>query len=523
MASNNNRLSPRQKMINLMYIVLTAMLALNVSSDVLNGFKQVEDGLERSTSNASLQNDALYQKLAAFNSQNPEKGGQWYKKSLDVKRETSQLYNYIDSLKTLIVKKADGKDGDVNNIERQDDLEAASYIMLSPAQRQGAKLRKMIDEYRTLISGFMTDSVKRATIENYLSTSIHSRNTRVHTPSLWETTMFENMPVIAAVTILTKIQSDVRYAESEALHTLINNIDEGDVRVNQLNAFVIPNSKNIMRGGKYSANIVLAAIDTTQRPAIYINGQRLPDENKGLYETYCGSTGIFDFQGYLEVPRGDGSMTRHEFSSSYTVVEPSATISATLMNVLYAGIGNPISISVPGIPNHAIQATMTNGTLTRQGDNWIAKPAKVGQEAVITVTATMDGRSQTVANTQFRVRQLPDPMPYIAYKDDKGYEQKYKGGKPFPKTRLLAAPGIQAAIDDDLLNVSYRVLQFETVFFDSMGNAIPEVSDGANFSQRQKNSFRRLSRGKRFYISRVRAVGPDGIERDLSPIEVIVN
>ena len=151
-------------------------------------------------------------------------------------------------------------------------------------------------------------------------------------------------------------------------------------------------------------------------------------------------------------------MTRHEFSSSYTVVEPSATISATLMNVLYAGIGNPISISVPGIPNHAIQATMTNGTLTRQGDNWIAKPAKVGQDAVITVTATMDGRAQTVANTQFRVRQLPDPMPFIAYKDANGYEQKYKGGKPFPKTRLLSAPGIQAAIDDDLLNVTYRVL-----------------------------------------------------------------
>ena len=114
-------------------------------------------------------------------------------------------------------------------------------------------------------------------------------------------------------------------------------------------------------------------------------------------------------------------------------------------------------------------------------------------------------------------------MPFIAYKDENGYEQKYKGGKPFPKTRLLSAPGIQAAIDDDLLNVSYRVLRFETVFFDSMGNAIPEVSDGANFSQRQKDSFRRLSRGKRFYISRVRAVGPDGIERDLSPIEVIVN
>ena len=136
------------------------------------------------------------------------------------------------------------------------------------------KLRKEIDDYRNLIGSLMTDSIKRAAIENYLSTTIHSGN-RTQAPSMWETTLFENMPVIAAVTILTKIQSDVRYAESEALHTLINNIDEGDVRVNQLNAFVIPNSKNIMRGGKYSANIVLAAIDTT-RPYTSTGNNSLP-------------------------------------------------------------------------------------------------------------------------------------------------------------------------------------------------------------------------------------------------------
>ena len=74
-----------------------------------------------------------------------------------------------------------------------------------------------------------------------------------------------------------------------------------------------------------------------------------------------------------------------------------------------------------------------------------------------------------------------------------------------------------------MLNVAYKVLSFETVFFDSMGNAIPEVSAGDKFSERQISSFRRLSRGKRFYISRVRAMGPDGIERTIAPMEVIVN
>lgn len=329
-------------------------------------------------------------------------------------------------------------------------------------------------------------------------------------------------PWVAAVTLLTKLQNDLRYAEGEALATLLANVDAGDVRVNQLNAFVIPQSRNVMRGSKYSANIVLAAVDTTQRPLIFINGKQL-DNNLGLFETVAGSTGTFDYKGYLEVPHGDGTVTRHDFASSYTVIEPTATISATMMNVLYAGIDNPMSISVPGIPTSAVSAVMTNGTLTRNGDSWTARPSKVGTNAVVTVTASIDGRPQTVASTTFRVRKLPDPTPYISFNDSKGNVERYKGSRPFAKTLLLAAPGIEAAIDDDLLNVSYKVLSFETVFFDSMGNAIPEVSQGDRFSQRQKDSFRRLSRGKRFYISRVRAIGPDGIERDLAPMEVIVN
>ncbi|MDE7442545.1 MAG: gliding motility protein GldM, partial [Muribaculaceae bacterium] len=243
----------------------------------------------------------------------------------------------------------------------------------------------------------------------------------------------------------------------------------------------------------------------------------------GLYEFVASRTGSFDYKGYLEVPHGDGSVTRHDFESNYTVIEPSATVSATMMNVLYAGIDNPMSISVPGVPSNAVSATMTNGTLTRNGDHWIARPSKVGQDAVITVTANMDGRQQTVATTTFRTRKLPDPTPFIAFNDSKGNPDRYRGGKPLAKSVLLSSPGIEAAIDDELLNIKFKVLGFQTVFFDSMGNAIPEVSDGASFSQRQKDQFRRLQRGKRFYISGVKAVGPDGITRDLSPLEVIVN
>ena len=522
MGSSSSRLSPRQKMINLMYIVLTAMLALNVSSDVLNGFTQVEEGLKRTNSNVEERNAAILNTLGAFAAQNPDKGQRWFDKATEVRDVTDRLYQQIDSLKQLIVVEADGSKADINNILNRDNLEAASYVMLSGTKPNGARLRESIDTYRTYIGSLMTDSVKRTNLDNTLSTAPVIRKGTL-APQSWEESKFDNQPVVAAITLLTKLQNDLKYAEGEALQTLLANVDAGDVRVNELNAFVIPQSRFVMRGGKYAANIVLAAVDTTARPEIYINGAKLPNDN-GLYEFNPASTGTFDYSGYLEVPHGDGSVTRHPFQSSYTVIEPTATVSATMMNVLYAGIDNPISISVPGVPSSSVSATMTNGTLTRSGDHWVAHPGKVGEDATVSVSAEMDGRPMKMTETKFRVRKLPDPTPYIAFTDNNGNLSSYKGGgRGIPKASLLAAPGIEAAIDDDLLNIKFTVKSFETVFFDSMGNAIPEVSNGSQFSQRQKDSFRRLSRGKRFYISRVNAVGPDGIERTLSPIEVIVN
>ena len=342
-------------------------------------------------------------------------------------------------------------------------------------------------------------------------------------PLSWEEKMFDNMPAVAAVTLLTKLQNDIRQAQGEALSSLITNVDIGDVRVNELNAYVIPNSNMVMRGGRYTADIVLAAIDTTQRPSVFVNGSRLTND-KGHLELTAGSVGNHEYSGYIEVVKGDGSIDRRPFRSSYTVIEPMATISPTMMNVLYAGIANPISISVPGVPMSAVQATMTNGTLTRNGDSWIAHPGKVGSEAVVSVTATIDGRAQTVSSMTFRVRKLPDPSPYISMKDAQGNTVHYKGSpKRISKAALMAADGLGAAIDDDILNVSYSVVSFSTVFFDSMGNAMPEVSAGASFSPRQKEQFKRLRPGKSFFISNVKAKGPDGITRDISPMEVSLN
>ena len=521
MPIQKKRVSPRQKMINLMYLVLMAMLALNVSSDVLNGFSLVSDSLNKSTQNASHVNNDIYEAFDEQMKNNPTKVKEWYDKAQYVRNISDSLYNLAEELKVAIVRESDGKEGDINNIKNREDLEASTQIMLAPGSGRGKELRMAINNYRDKIVKMVTDKEKREIISSSLSTEVPTKGRLLG--KNWQEYMFESMPTAAAVTLLTKLQSDVRYAEGEVLHNLINNVDVKDIRVNQLNAYVIPSSQTVVQGGRFSAQIIMAAIDTTRRPTIYIGGQPIKSEH-GLYETVCSKTGDFTLNGFIEVLNGDGETVKREFSQKYTVVAPSATVSADIMNVLYAGYDNPMSVSVPGIPSNKLNVSMTGGTLTQKGDgHYIARPTNPGGDAVFTVSAQNEGRTQEMGKFTFRVRKLPDPAPFIAYADGNGGTNHFRGGN-LSKQILMGTEGIGAAIDDGLLNITFRVQGFQTIFYDAMGNAVPFKSNGASFTDQQKNQIRGLARGKRFYITEVHAIGPDGIERTLDgAMEVKIN
>lgn len=515
MAIKKRPISPRQKMINLMYVVLMAMLALNVSTEVLDGFSLVEESLHRTTVNSASENKAIYGDFEAQMKANPQKVKAWFDKATAVKRMSDSLYNFAQQLKVAIVKEADGEDGDVFNIKRKDDLEAASQVMLAPGKGQGRKLFDAINSFRERILSMVADERQKAIIASNLTTTL-PKNAKTMGKN-WQEYMFEDMPVAAAVTLLTKLQSDVRYAEGEVLHTLVANIDVKDIRVNKLSAFVIPNAQTIVRGDKFSAQIVMAAVDTTQNPHIYIGGRQV-NLRDNTYEIVTSRTGDFNLTGYITMQNGNGDVIRRDFSQKYTVVDPSATVSADLMNVLYAGYNNPVSISIPGVPLTKVSATMSGGTLQPVGPGkYIARPSAVGQDVTINVLSLQTGTPRSVGQFAFKVRKLPDPTPYIQIGDN-----RFRTGG-LAKASIMSAQGINAAIDDGLLDIPFKVLGFETVFYDNMGNAVPMVSNGNAFTQRQRETFRRLSRNKRFYITRITAVGPDGIRRTLpASMEVIV-
>ncbi len=508
MAIKKRPVNPRQKMINLMYVVLMAMLALNVSTEVLNGFSVVEESLNRTTSNSSKENASIYEDFDAQMKQNPEKVKQWFEKAAMVRSMSDSLYNFAQELKEAIVKEADGADADVHNIDHKDDLEAATQVMLAPGKGRGGQLYNAINSYRERILKLVTDKKQQDIIASNLTTEVPKSQRALG--KNWQEYMFEDMPVAAAVTLLSKLQSDVRYAEGEVLHTLVSNIDVKDIRVNKLDAFVIPEKTTLYPGEVFNADIVMAAVDTTMQPEIYVNGTKI--NAKGKYSFTAGAVGDHSFSGYLITRNAAGETMRREFMQKYSVIPAptGATVAADLMNVLYAGFQNPMSVSVPGVPANAVSVSMSGGSLVAKGaGHYVATPAAVGKDVVFTVTANDKGKTRQMAQVTFKVRKLPDPTPYVVVGTD-----RFKGGN-MPKASLVAMDQLHAAIDDGLLDIPFRVLSFETVFFDDMGNSIPIASEGASFSGRQKDTFRKLSRNKRFYVRGVKAIGPDGIQRTL--------
>lgn len=293
-------------------------------------------------------------------------------------------------------------------------------------------------------------------------------------------------------------------------------LHNNDMRVNSIQAVVIPKTNSIFRGDSLHARIILAAVDTTHLPTVYLNDEKMTTTN-GLYSFLCNKSGLQSVDGKVVVR--DQSFPFHY---EYMVSDPSMVVAADLTNILYAGFDNPIHISVPGVSQNELIATMQGGTLTKKTDGqYVARPSKGVTTATVMVSYLKDGHSRPAGRMEFRVRQLPDPTPYIlAHEGDNIH--RYRGGR-ISRNLLLQDGKLSAAVDDGILDIPFRVNNFETIFFDGIGNAIPMTSNGASFSNQQQEAIRSLNTGKRFYISHVLATGPDGIQRRLeTSMEIII-
>ena len=515
--------TPRQKMIGMMYLVLTAMLALNVSTDILNGFTLVDDSLHSSIAASNTRNAKLYNDFQAANADNPEKTQEWFDKAIEVQKRADSLVNFIQDFKEHIAILADGqkkvdtrrgedgKGDPTRRIDGNSNLDVTAQYAIN--EKHGAELKEIVAYYRDYAAGLADqDAELRNSILQNLATE-RGWNAHEKDSCDWEIAIFDGMPVGASITILTKMQNDVRQTESQLIQYLMDRTDAGDLRVNKLNAYVIPNSNYVIRGGKYSAQIILAAVDSTQRPEYYIEGQRINDQ--GIYETAATGIGLKKYSGWIAYQNpSTGEMENLPFSSEYSVGEPAVTISNTDLNIMYRGYDNKFSISVPGVSNDKVKVSVNGAAVRQQSGLWIIKPGDNVKSVSISVSAELDGRMQPMGSREYRVKALPKPGAYF-----KSGEKEYSDGNISRGALLNSAATVIASYGPDgLLDLPYQITRCKVNI-----NGVLTEARGNRFTADQRSRLEKLKMGAIVVITDIRAKGPDGKETRLSPVPLSLN
>lgn len=542
--------TPRQKMIGMMYLVLTALLALNVSKEAVEAFKLVDVGLTKTTANFSVKNSLTYQEFDRAAAENEAKAGPWRDAAYEVRERSNEISEYIQSLKVAIITKArdfealDGNKVITENIKRFDDTNVPSEIMVGAHDDGSAfSLKAMLIEYRE----FLTEKVgnrNTAVIES-LESSLNTENPIYKgEKQKWEHHNFQALPLVAVITMLSKFQNDVKNAEAETLNYLYTQIDAGAFKFNRLLPTIIPTTNYVLRGNDYQAEVFIAATDTTQKPEVLIGNydstvtssgsiqyrmvgdyESIPidERGRGIYTKKAASLGPKKWGGLIQlVSPLDGSKISFPFKSSYTVAQPNVVVSATAMNILYTGLMNPLDISVPGVPAERIRATSSNGALKKgkvtYGNRtfrgtWVATPTSSRNNAIITVREqTADGRVQNHGKIEFRVK---DPPPPIAKVDR-------KIGGNITKNTLLAQIGVVAEVEDFDFDVKYTVTSFVVGVY-VRGYLTEKPSSSYRITKEQKDLIEQLRRGNTVQFTNIRAVGPAGKEHRLPAVLLKLN
>jgi gliding motility-associated protein GldM len=498
----------RQKMIGMMYLVLTAMLALNVSSEVLEGFTMVDKSLHTPINSTTVRNEDLFNEFEYLYKQNPAKVKEWLDKALLVKQKSDSLYNYLQNFKYDIIKMVDNGDADpeARRVINKENYDAPGEYAL--VKGNGKILKRNIESYRNFLISLSENSPAK---KKMYATVFSTAPTKSGTP--WEYAIFEMMPVSAVVTVLTKYQSDIRMAEAEVIQYLKSQTDVSDFRVNKIEAMVVPNSRYVIRGSKYSAQIVLSAIDSTKTPQYFIGNALIPN---GKYEVNCSKSGTFNYSGYILLAGNDGNVRKFPFSSDYIVGEPSATISNEDLNVVYRGIDHKFSISVPGVAAENISVRVSGATIQKTtGGKYIIRPTQDG-EINIAVYAKVEGKEILMGNSSYRVKYLPDPKAYLQYVDAGGITRLIQDGNL--NKRLLRGENVAIVAsygEDELIQAKFNIISF------SMLTVFGSVeTSGSRLNNRQISDIDRLEGGDYITFKNIKAVGPDGKIRNLGLIQV---
>lgn len=563
------KLPPRQKMIGMMYLVLTALLAMNVSKDILDAFILINKGIETTTSTFQDKNAYIYTKFAAAAVEAPEKVGPWKKRADEVQKLANEMYDHLAKLKITLIKETDKVTQEIadtlplGRVSSKDNYDIPTLIMgladpskptIYPGFEEfsAVKLEEKIDAYREGLINIVPKDYHQVFVPAIGLTTDEVINADGGKEP-WTVGTFYHVPLAACVTMVSKLQADVRNAEAEALKLLFENIDAAGVSFNKVDGLGVMEKGFILKGDTIRAKIFTAAYDDTQYPEIFIGdydsttfaeqsktenydieklmkgtkvekltevvpGQtwaQLPAEKvsggRGNLAMPTSAVGIYELKGLIKIKTSKGERV-YPYKTQYEVGTPSTTIAATKMNVFYIGVPNPVSISAP-VPQDKITATGLG--ISKSGkEGWVVKPSKSsGKSGKITVFADIDGVKTKMGEAEFRIKKIPDPTPYVAGKT---------GATTIPRAQLKAATRVIAKMENFDFDVTPTVqsFMFSTVGSDGLLKEIR--GNGASFTNEMSTLIDKAKKSQKIYIEQITVSMPDGTKRVLPPVSLKV-
>jgi gliding motility-associated protein GldM len=550
--------TPRQKMIGMMYLVLTALLALNVSKQILKGFITVNESMETTIENLDENNKRVIEGFKAAADNNPA-AKPYYEKALEAKKYIEDAVKYFEETKFEVIKKTDQVPNVDKNYElsldkgKIDDYDTPTGLLIGSdpskmiegehsAKALRKKLEGLVDKLLKLVDEMQQNPKTKFLKEDYEQIKKKIENLKPKDSDkiedglkqTWEIANFNHLPMAAVVTNLNKMIADMKNTEAELYQVFAAASGKIALKFDKLSAKVIAPSSYIQAGQQYKADIFLAASSsamTADMMEVLVGAEydsttkqlKSPgtpikiEDGMGKYEVQTGGQGEQTLKGVIKFKKPDGTYDYYPFSTTYMVAAPSVAVEPEKMNVFYIGVENPVVVSAAGVSPTDLQVSISGGggkIVPKGGGKYIVTVTSPGECKISVSAKTKDGVKPQGPPKVFRVKKIPDPLPKLGGKVANGVLE-------MPKLQIGSIGGVGAEIPGFDFDVKFPVMEF--VFSAVVKGSLKEFKCvGANLSPEAKAVLQSLAPGGKAYFENIKVKAPDGTVRTLSTVSLKV-
>lgn len=480
--------TPRQKMINLMYLIFIAMLALNMSKEVLAAFGIMNEKLETSNAMTTASNEAFLGSLETKASEDAAKYEKLYQDAQKIKAMSQEYYDYLESLKAGMTEGLENPK-DYARMDNSDFLDQ-KFFQGDNLSDGGKEFMKRITEYRDNVAGIVPASLKSSVIDRFQTGNEEGKVKAKDGMQDWINYHYEGYPLVASLAKLTALQADVKVTEEAALKSMLEGELTSQVSLKNFATSLSATKSAYYTGEKYDGKIIISKTDNSSTPVraeLTLDGRKLAEGTDYKLEAggvkmliSSGTAGDHEVKGTIFFMQ-DGEEIPVEVNNSFaTISKPNAAlIAADKMNVVYRGVANPMSISIPGIPNNKVRASAP-GLKAISGSKYVMNPG-TGRTVTITASGTLPDGQPISSKSEFRIKDIPRP---------EGSVSKQTGSLKLPKRNVEIAT-IGAGLEDFDFDLNLAVSGFK---FKVPGQPTVSVR-GNKMDAKAKAALQRAGRG----------------------------